>query len=57
MHERNNYEIWVKLGFGIPFAEWEATHFSTAVLEQMSEKIAEYEPSVPRYIDFIEKRI
>ena len=56
-HERKNYEIWVKLGFGIPFADWEATHFSTAVLEQMSEKIAEYEPSVPRYIDFIEKRI
>lgn len=46
-HEEENQKLWVKLGLGIMFEDWEKENYSLTVLKKLYDNILEYRNRIP----------
>lgn len=51
-HEQKNWEVWQRLGFGIPYDVWQGNGFCMESLKEASKKIKDYKSKVIRYEDY-----
>jgi hypothetical protein len=49
-YEARNAALWHELGFGIPFAEWEAAQFAPEALEPLHQNLLRSQDDVPNYV-------
>lgn len=50
-YEAKNAELWVELGFGLPFSEWEEHNFSIKILEKLHNNLINKRQNIDNYIN------